>query len=196
MGYSIDKGYTPYRRVSYLRTPGQKMRLLHRATDVSIRKYAENYRKFTEIYKRIRKTQRISVGQISYSSIGGVSLFNGIAVCPSSSMHMVWLACKTTVHIIQAGLSTTCSLAPSHALPSFSSLAVQKCSYKRRKAGRGLATRLESMIKGRILQNKISRNSFSNGSTCLPGARTWAGCSEEILSPQLAWTADSHNAAC
>ena len=56
------------------------MRLLHRATDVSIRKYAENYRKFTEIYNNT-ETRRIPVGQISYSSIGGLSLFNGIAHC-------------------------------------------------------------------------------------------------------------------
>ena len=41
-------------RVSYLCTLGQKLCLLHRATDVSIGKY-EIYRKCTEIYNKIRK---------------------------------------------------------------------------------------------------------------------------------------------
>ena len=58
------------------------MRLLHRATDVSIRKYAEICGKLRKIYGDLQQnteTRRIPVGQISYSSIGGVSLFNGIA---------------------------------------------------------------------------------------------------------------------
>ena len=58
------------------------MRLLHRATDVSIRKYAEICGKLQKIYRDLQQnteTRRIPVGQISYSSIGGVSLFNGIA---------------------------------------------------------------------------------------------------------------------
>ena len=58
------------------------MRLLHRATDVSIRKYADNYRKFTEMYGDLQQnteTRQIPVGQITYSSMGGVALFNGIA---------------------------------------------------------------------------------------------------------------------
>ena len=58
------------------------MRLLHRATDVSIRKYAEICVKLQKIYGDLQQnteTRRIPVGQISYSSIGGVSLFNGIA---------------------------------------------------------------------------------------------------------------------
>ena len=61
------------------------MRLLHRATDVSIRKYAEICGKLRKIYGGLQEnteTRRIPVGQISYSSIGGVSLFNGIAQCP------------------------------------------------------------------------------------------------------------------
>ena len=55
------------------------MRLLHRATDVSIRKYAEICGKLRKIYGDLQQnteTRRIPVGQISYSSIGGVSLFN------------------------------------------------------------------------------------------------------------------------
>ena len=55
------------------------MRLLHRATDVSIRKYAEKLQKMYGDLQENSETQRIPVGQISYSSIGGVSLFNGIA---------------------------------------------------------------------------------------------------------------------
>ena len=58
------------------------MRLLHHATDVSIRKYAEICGKLRKIYGGLQEnteTRRIPVGQISYSSIGGVSLFNGIA---------------------------------------------------------------------------------------------------------------------
>ena len=68
------------------------MRLLHRATDVSIRKYAEICGKLRKIYGDLQQnteTRRIPVGQISYSSIGGVSLFNGIAQCPRVNVVLV-----------------------------------------------------------------------------------------------------------
>ena len=56
--------------------------ILHRATDVSIRKYAEICGKLQKLYGDLQQnteTRQIPVGQISYSSMGGVALFNGIA---------------------------------------------------------------------------------------------------------------------
>ena len=53
------------------------MCLLHRATDVSIRKYEKIYGDL----QQNTETRRIPVGQISYSSMGGVALFDGIAQC-------------------------------------------------------------------------------------------------------------------
>ena len=55
------------------------MRLLHHATDVRIRKYAEKLHKIYRDLQQNTETWRIPVGQISYSSMGGVALFNGIA---------------------------------------------------------------------------------------------------------------------
>ena len=76
MSYSIKKKeYTPCWRVSYLRTLEQKLCLLHRATDVSILKYG----KCTEILHQNMETRRNPVGQISYSSMGVIPLYNGIA---------------------------------------------------------------------------------------------------------------------
>ena len=82
------------------------MRLLHHATDVSIWKYAEICENLQKIYRDLQQnteTRRIPVGHISYSSIGDVSLFNGIAHYGSFSRLTKFKRSKHIVHTIVIG---------------------------------------------------------------------------------------------